>query len=1249
MFKKIYSLIVCFVLVASSAFAQSGTLSGKIVDKNTGETLPFVNVVVEKNGVQSGGTSSNFDGEYSIKPLDPGTYTVKASFVGYGAVQINGVIISSNKITFQNIQLSEGVDIAEVEVIDYKKPLLDQDNLGGKTVTSDEIAAMPTRSVTSIVATTAGVYKQDENSGMNVRGSRDGSMVYYVDGMKVRGGLGVPQSGIEQITVITGGVPAQYGDVTAGVTNIVTKGPSQQFYGGLEYVTSQLFDKSDYNLIGFGVSGPILKRINDDGSKGQSILGYFISGEATSVGDRDPSAIGVWKLKDEVRDDLLANPFRVATISEGGQIGLLNNADFLRNPLDEDGNPTADSDFELIPNKINNGTQGINLSGKLEFKPSDNVSMAFGGSFAYNKSDSWSRSMSLMSWDNMSDYTVQNWRAFGRLTQKFGAQDSEEEDEESASTIKNAYYTLQADYSKYNSVSNPYENGDLFDFGYVGKFETYTAPFYIDSFINGDAQQAITTNIGFTDTLYTFTQNGGDEQLAAYTQAYYDLWNENIEAFGSPIRNQYYLQGKGLTNGGMPSSVYSLWSNVGTQSGSTSKYEATQQTIKAHGAADVGNHEISFGFEYERRSDRSWGLSASSLWGYMRQLANTHIMGLDDTPNYFYVDQVTGERIVSQDSPWEIASNYTFQDTVFYDRLFVEEDYGNFAKNLRGGLGVDDTEWIDIDSYDPETFKLEYFNADELLNEGNSLVSYYGYDHLGNKVDNVTLEDFFNEEGEDNPSRLMGAFEPIYMAGYIQDKFAFDDLIFNVGVRVDRYDANQQVLKDPYLLHTAYTAGEVSALGGSAVAHPSNIGDDFVVYVDDFENPNAITGYRSGKDWYDANGLEVSDPSVITQLSNGAVTPYLIDDTPDKEERFKAFRDYEPELVFMPRVSFSFPISDEAQFFAHYDVLTQRPGSNRLNPAAYYFMDNSVGTFIENPDLKVERTVDYSLGFAQTLTKRSSLTLSAFYKEMKDLIAVKAIAYAYPSDYMTMSNQDFGTVKGFTAAYDLRRTGNVSLTANYTLQFAEGTGSGAFSAWSLINTGMPNLRTLIPLSYDQRHALTATIDYKYASGKDYNGPLLFDKQILANAGANLIVTAGSGTPFSKQANITQEAASGINDRSVLEGSINGSRLPWTFRVSSRFSKRFDIEWDKKDGSKKRSSINVYLQVQNLFNNKNLIAVYRATGNPDDDGYLTDASVQSDINAQNDPQSFRDLYRMKVNNPNHYSLPRVARLGVSLSF
>ena len=348
----------------------------------------------------------------------------------------------------------------------------------------------------------------------------------------------------------------------------------------------------------------------------------------------------------------------------------------------------------------------------------------------------------------------------------------------------------------------------------------------------------------------------------------------------------------------------------------------------------------------------------------------------------------------------------------------------------------------------------------------------------------------------------------------------------------------------------------------------------------------------------------------------------------------------------MPRLAFSFPISDEAQFFAHYDVLTQRPPSaNRIEPVDYLFMADRVGALLNNPNLKPEKTIDYELGFAKTLSLRSALKISAFYKEMRDMIQVVNVLAAYPAQYLTYGNVDFGTVKGMSINYDLRRTNNVQLTANYTLQFADGTGSSSSSGQNLASTGQPNLRTTNPLSFDQRHAVSASVDYHYADGKDYDGPVWFGKNVFANAGANVMFSAGSGTPYSKQSNITQEATYGINERSTLEGSLYGSRLPWQFRMNAKVNKEFEIKWS----DKKSSNVNVYVQVQNLLNAQNIISVYRATGNANDDGYLTSEAAQNTIAAKNDEEAYRHLYSLAVNNPSRYSLPRMWRAGLSVTF
>jgi hypothetical protein len=76
---------------------------------------------------------------------------------------------------------------------------------------------------------------------------------------------------------------------------------------------------------------------------------------------------------------------------------------------------------------------------------------------------------------------------------------------------------------------------------------------------------------------------------------------------------------------------------------------------------------------------------------------------------------------------------------------------------------------------------------------------------------------------------------------------------------------------------------------------------------------------------------------------------------------------------------------------------------------------------------------------------------------------------------------------------------------------------------------------------------------------------------------------------------------------------------------------------------------VYFQILNVLNTKNVVNVYPYTGNADDDGYLAAPEWQRQINSQIDPQSFRDLYSVYVNNPGNYSTPRQIRFGLMFNF
>jgi hypothetical protein len=257
---------------------------------------------------------------------------------------------------------------------------------------------------------------------------------------------------------------------------------------------------------------------------------------------------------------------------------------------------------------------------------------------------------------------------------------------------------------------------------------------------------------------------------------------------------------------------------------------------------------------------------------------------------------------------------------------------------------------------------------------------------------------------------------------------------------------------------------------------------------------------------------------------------------------------------------------------------------------------------------------------------------------------------AYPRDqYTSFTNIDFGTVKGLTLTYDLRRTNNVSVNAAYTLQFADGTGSTSGSANNLLQSGESNILIPVPLNYDQRHTVVATVDYRYGSGTDYSGPANL-RNIFENSGLNMVFRAGSGVPYSriKQAQADLISAQDTRFR-VLAGEINGSRLPWQFKVDAKLDKTFELTSANAENKGRESNINIYLQIQNLLNFKNIINVYDATGNPDDDGYLSTNQGREFIKGQTDQTAFVDQYNVRLNDPFNYSLPRTIRLGAIYSF
>ncbi|MFB1022760.1 MAG: TonB-dependent receptor, partial [Vicingaceae bacterium] len=290
MLRKLLLTLAIAMGFATAANAQvgQGTIKGTVTEKANGEPVPFANVVLYRGKEQILATTTDFDGVYTLKPIPPGTYDIKYTYVGFSPKPVTGVSVSSGKLKILDAQLSKGIDIEEVEI--YAERLIEIDQTEtGESFNRTKIQQMAVRSVADITkAAGNGISSKDDGSGATfVRGQRSGSSVTFIDGVKVIGSTNLPKSAIEEVSVKTGGLSAQYGDVTGAVTTVTTRGAFTEYFGSAEVLSSGFktgettsigLDKWGFNLFGFALGGPIIRKKDKNGEV-TSPFGFLLTGE----------------------------------------------------------------------------------------------------------------------------------------------------------------------------------------------------------------------------------------------------------------------------------------------------------------------------------------------------------------------------------------------------------------------------------------------------------------------------------------------------------------------------------------------------------------------------------------------------------------------------------------------------------------------------------------------------------------------------------------------------------------------------------------------------------------------------------------------------------------------------------------------------------------------------------------------------------------------------------------------------------
>jgi outer membrane receptor protein involved in Fe transport len=346
--------------------------------------------------------------------------------------------------------------------------------------------------------------------------------------------------------------------------------------------------------------------------------------------------------------------------------------------------------------------------------------------------------------------------------------------------------------------------------------------------------------------------------------------------------------------------------------------------------------------------------------------------------------------------------------------------------------------------------------------------------------------------------------------------------------------------------------------------------------------------YLIPNDWAQAESEEVVNPDNPTELISNR-------------------KEAAAQTQFSPRLGVAFPISATGVMRFSAGMFFQTPALNLLytNPE-YEVNPTSSSNQFGNPALSPERTLSFEVGLQQGLTEDIGLELTIFSKDVRNLTGQQVLRTPQGDFAIRWINRDYGTIRGMTFSLFDRPGGLLSWTLDYTLQFAEGTSSDPGEAFGRQQSGLEEILSLVRLNWDRRHVLNNTITLNPVE----------------NFSFTLVNYLRSGEPYTTTRNFV---------RSTL---TNNADRPMQFWSDLRAYYR--PPFVKRD-------IQLFLQIQNLFDNEVKYNVYASTGRVDED-------LQKELFRRTGAQvgglnSLDEYY----SHPEWISAPRKISLGLNLRF
>ena len=248
-FSNLTRFLICIVLTIAASdswAATTGRISGMVVD---GDGAPLVGVGITVQGTRLGATS-DASGRYFILQVPPGVRSVTAQLVGYRATTVRGVRISADLTTEVDFQLEEeAIEMSAVTVTAQRQDIDPDVTSSQIIIDAGSVAEMPVSKMLNLLSFEPGV-GVNANNELNIRGGGPSEIQFQVDGMARtdpltnKGQTQLNQVLVAEVTVLTGGFNAEYGNIRSGVVNAVLRDGSEgsawpNIQGAVTYAPAQ--------------------------------------------------------------------------------------------------------------------------------------------------------------------------------------------------------------------------------------------------------------------------------------------------------------------------------------------------------------------------------------------------------------------------------------------------------------------------------------------------------------------------------------------------------------------------------------------------------------------------------------------------------------------------------------------------------------------------------------------------------------------------------------------------------------------------------------------------------------------------------------------------------------------------------------------------------------------------------------------------------------------------------------------------